>query len=222
LSVFTILVEYREAFLSGLFVTIKLFLVCSILGLAFGCVVGVSGARWRFKVGLPSRALSFILSGVPILVFLFWLHYPLQSMLDVVIDPFITAALTLTIINIFGVADIVREALTAFPTQYVVAARVCGMKPRRIFWHVELPIVLRVVIPEALRLQVVVLQSTLFASLISVEELFRVAQRVNANIYRPVEIFSGLGVFFLIICLPLNGIAIWLRHRFNRNLSERG
>ena len=61
----------------------------------------------------------------------------------------------------------------------------------------------------------------LFASLISVNEIFRVAQQINAQIYRPVEIYTALGVLFLVVCLPLNGLALWLKARFTRDLSER-
>jgi ABC-type amino acid transport system permease subunit len=65
------------------------------------------------------------------------------------------------------------------------------------------------------------LQLTLFASLISVEEIFRVAQRINATIYQPVEIYTALAIFFLIICLPLNGLAIYLKKKYTLNLSEK-
>ena len=65
------------------------------------------------------------------------------------------------------------------------------------------------------------LHTTLFASLISVEEIFRVAQRINAQIYKPVEIYTALGIFFLAISLPLNGLALWLPERFTRNTSEQ-
>jgi ABC-type amino acid transport system permease subunit len=64
------------------------------------------------------------------------------------------------------------------------------------------------------------LQATLFASLISVDEIFRVAQRINARVYRPIEVYTALGVFFLAICLPMNGIALWLRRKYTRDLSE--
>ena len=64
------------------------------------------------------------------------------------------------------------------------------------------------------------LQATLFASLISVDEIFRVAQRINATIYRPIEIYTCLGMFFLLICLPLNGFALWFKEKFTRNLSD--
>jgi ABC-type amino acid transport system permease subunit len=65
------------------------------------------------------------------------------------------------------------------------------------------------------------LQATIFASLISVGEIFRVAQRINSEVYRPVEIYTALALFFLAVCLPLHGLAQYLKKRYTRNLSER-
>jgi ABC-type amino acid transport system permease subunit len=48
-----------------------------------------------------------------------------------------------------------------------------------------------------------------------------VAQRINAQIYKPVEIYTALGVFFLIVCVPINGFALWLKKRFTRDVSQR-
>jgi polar amino acid transport system permease protein len=70
-------------------------------------------------------------------------------------------------------------------------------------------------------LQVGMLHATLFASLISVEEIFRVSQRINSTIYRPVEIYTALALFFLMVCLPINLLAAYLKKRYTRDLSER-
>jgi len=218
---FEILYRYRDQFLGGLKTTL---LLCAIIwpaGILVGGVLGVAGARWKNLVGRPSRTLSFVLSGIPILVFLFWLHYPLQYALNIVINPFYTAAAALAIVNTLLVADLIRGVLNDFPTQYLEAAKVCGLSSRTTILRIQLPIIFRQVIPPILNTQVAMLQATLFASLISVDEIFRIAQRINSEIYRPVEIYTSLAILFLIVCLPLHGLAEWLRLRFTRNLSER-
>ena len=221
MSVLDILFQYQSAFARGLTTTFQLALIIWGVGLFAGSLLGTLGAKWRLFVGIPSRVISFALSGVPILVFLFWLHYPLQSFLGLVIDPFITASLTLSIINVFAVADVVRGVLLDFPAQYVVAGRVCGLSSWQILTHIQLPIVLRQAVPVLLMIQVNMLQATLFASLISVDEIFRVSQQINAQIYKPVEIYTALGVLFLVVCLPLNGLALWLKAKYTRDYSER-
>ena len=134
-------------------------------------------------------------------------------MFDLVVDPFYTAALTFSIVNIFAVSDLVRGVLQDFPKQYLIAAKVTGLSRKQTIFRIQLPLVLRHIIPGLLLLQVTMLHTTLFASLISVEEIFRVAQRVNAQIYKPVEIYTALGIFFLLVFLPINGFAFWLKSR---------
>ncbi len=220
MSVLDILINYHQAFFKGLLVTIQLSAIIWGCGIFLGSALGLAGSHFKYSVGLPSRLISFLLSGIPILVFLFWLHYPAQSMLDIVVDPFYTAALTLSIVNIFAVSDLTRGVLNDFPKQYLTAAKVTGLTREQTIFKIQLPLILREVIPALLLLQVTMLHTTLFASLISVEEIFRVAQRINAQIYRPVEIYTALGIFFLFVCLPINGFAFWLKHKYTRNLSE--
>jgi ABC-type amino acid transport system permease subunit len=219
MSVWDILVQYYPAFLTGLAVTLQMCAIIWSVGVVLGSVLGFYGARLPW-VGVPSRMISFVLSAVPILVFLFWLHYPIQAAFDVVINPFYTATFTFAFINIFGVADIVRGVLADFPRQYTLAAKVSGMSERQTLRYIVFPLALRQALPPLILLQVMMLHVTLFASLISVEEIFRVAQRINAQIYRPVEIYTALGLFFLVVCLPVNLFAYWLRARFTRDTSE--
>jgi polar amino acid transport system permease protein len=220
MSALDILINYKDAFAQGLLTTFQLAAIVWVCGLLLGSALGVLGARFQLPIGIPSRFISFTLSGVPILVFLFWLHYPMQSLLGIVVDPFITAAVTLTIVNIFAVSDVVRNVLADFPAQYVTAAQVCGMTQGQITVHVQLPIVFRQVVPLLLMIQVNMLQATLFASLISVNDIFRVAQQINSQIYRPVEIYTALGILFLAVCLPMNGLALYLKGKYTRDFSE--
>ena len=221
MTVIDILVKYQQALSDGLMVTFEMCLIIWTVGLFLGAILGSLAAKWRLAIGLPARSIAFMLSGMPVLVFLFWLHYPLQSLLGIVVDPFITAVVTLSILNIFAVSEVVRVVLRDFPEQYIVAAKVCGISQLQTLLYIQLPIVFRQTIPSLLMIQVNMLQCTLFASLISVNEIFRVAQQINSVVYKPVEIYTALGVLFLTICLPMNGFALFLRNKFTRDFSER-
>ena len=221
MNVFDILIKYQQAFAGGLMVTCEMCLIIWSAGLILGSLLGILSARWRLMLGIPTRLIAFILSGMPMLVFLFWLHYPLQSLLGIVVDPFITAVVTITIINTFAVSEVVRTALIDFPQQYIVAAKVCGLSAMDTVLYIQLPIIFRQTLPGLLMIQVGMLHATLFASLISVNEIFRVAQQINSIVYKPVEIYTALGLLFLAVCLPMNGLALLMRKRFTRDYSER-
>lgn len=216
MSFWQILVNYRVAFLHGLLVTGELSVIIWLGGLILGVPIGAMAARFPRSFGAIFRGTAFIVSSIPVLVLLVWAHYPAQELLGVVIDPFITAAVVLTIVNVLGVGDSIRGALIDFPRGLLDAARVTGMTARETFRHIQFPLLLRSVAPALLQQQVVMLHATLFASLISVEEIFRVSQRINSLVYRPVQIYSALALFFLAICVPLNVIAAVLRYQLRR------
>jgi polar amino acid transport system permease protein len=221
MSIWAIIYTYKDGIFQGLLVTLGLCLIVWVSGLIFGVIFGALAHRQKESTGLLLKVFSFILASIPVLVLLFWLHYPLQAMLGIVVVPFITAAFALSLINIVGVAQIVRDALDEFPTQYTIAGKVCGLTSKEIFSEIQFPIIFRQTIPQFLTLQVNMLQLTLFASLISVQELFRVAQQINSIIYKPIEIYTALAIFFIAICLPLNLLAYWFKNKYTRNLSEK-
>ncbi|GAB6040175.1 amino acid ABC transporter permease [Endothiovibrio diazotrophicus] len=216
-----IILSYKDAFISGVLVTIKLVGIVWSVGILLGFILGVIAAKYSPLLSNIGRGISFVLSGIPVIVFLFWLHYPAQAMLGIVVDPFYTTAIALTAVNVFSVFEIVRSAIINFPKQYTDAAKVCGVKPIIQIIRIEIPIVFRHIIPHLLTAQVVVLHMTLFGSLISVDELFRMAQRVNSQAYKPVEIYSAIGLFFLMLSLPINGIALYLKSKYGRDFSEK-
>ena len=221
MSIFEIITTYQEGFSKGLLVTLRLCLVVWTSGLVVGSMLGWLSSRSKIFFDAIIRLIAFTLSGVPVLVFLFWLHYPLQELLQIQINPFITVALTLSIINIFSISDIVRNAIRDIPKQFIETADVCGIPRGKRFWKIELPLIFRHAISPLIIVQVNMLHMTLFASLISVDEIFRVAQRVNSTIYKPVEIYTALGIFFLMISLPLNGLALWFKYKYARDFSEK-
>ncbi|MEP3890937.1 MAG: ABC transporter permease subunit [Hellea sp.] len=221
MDILDILVKHRAEFLYGIKITLLLSVYIWIIGIALGTILGTASNRWKRIVGLPTRFLSFILSGIPVLVFLFWLHYPAQYLFKIVVNPFITTVVALSIVNAFLIADLMRSVLEDFPKQYLEAAYVSGFGRLETLRHIQLPIIWRQVMPNLLTIQIVMLQSTLFASLISVDEVFRIAQRINSEIYKPVEVYSALGIIFLIICLPMHGLALWFRAKYTRDISEK-
>jgi His/Glu/Gln/Arg/opine family amino acid ABC transporter permease subunit len=215
-----ILSNYHQALLSGFFVTLELSVLAVLAGILFGFAFGYLAYIYGNSIGVILSCGSFLLSSIPFLITLFWLHYPLQELFDIVIDPFITSALALSIVSILSVAQIFRNTLNNFPNQYILAARACGLDRVQVLLKIQFPIILRQIIPQLLTLQVNILHLSLFASLISVQELFRVAQQINSVTHKPIEIYTALALFYIIISLPINLLAKYLSQKYTRNFSE--
>ncbi len=220
MSLFDILYQYRVGFGQGLLVTLQLCLIVWTSGLILGGALGLLSAKSK-ALEFLIRTIAFAVAGIPVIVFLLWMHYPLQELLSLEIDPFITTVCTLSVVNIFSISEIIRTAIKDIPRQFIEIADVCGISHQKRFFQIELPLIFRHGISPFIILQVNILHMTLFASLISVDEIFRVVQRVNAVIYKPVEAYTALAIFFLLISLPMNGLALWLKKKYACDFSEK-
>lgn len=211
---FQVLIQYHYLLLQGFLTTLKLLGCIILIGVPLGTLLGVIGGRYNPEVGKVIKASRFITKVIPVLVFLFWLHYPLQSLLGIVIDPFWTTIIALGIINMIATAHVVTIELELLPKSYLEAGITLGMSKNQVVKYIELPLLIRRTLPQLLLNQASMLEYTLFASLISVPELFRTAQTINAMIYKPVEIYSLLVLFFLAILAPLHLLISWLKKKY--------
>ncbi len=213
MSILEILEKYHEAFLSGISVTLQICSLVWAIGIGLGLILGYL-ARASVLLDRTIMTLNFIFSSIPVLIILFWLHYPLQNILGIEIHPFISVVTTLAILNVLGVSLIVSRFLKEIPREYIETARVSNISRLSTFKYISFPILTRLSLPSILSLQIQILHLSLFGSLISVEEIFKVCQQVNAEIYQPVEVYSALAIFFLVICLPINLLAFYLQHKY--------
>ena len=219
MSVLDILINYHAELLRGLWVTIELFLLTSAIGIVVGVILGALGARYK-GVGVFVKFFSFVLASVPLLVILFWFYYPFQTILGVSISAFTTAVISLALINIAAIAELIRGVLSDFPKQFIYVAQMSDLSAKQIFSKIQFPMIFRQVIPSLLTTQIFILQATLFASLIAVPEILRVAQNINSMIYKPVEIYTSLAFFFIITLAPINYFAYALKQHFTRDFSD--
>jgi His/Glu/Gln/Arg/opine family amino acid ABC transporter permease subunit len=216
---FQVLINYHHPLLQGFLTTLKLLGFIMLIGVPLGTFLGVIGGRYSSGLGKAIKGARFITKVIPVLVLLFWLHYPLQGLLGIVVDPFWTTVIALGLINTIAVASIVHTELQLLPKSYKEAGITLGMSSNQIVKYIELPLLMRRMLPQLLVIQASMLEYTLFASLISVPELFKTAQAINAMIYQPVAIYSLLVLFFLIILTPFHLLIGWIQKRYITNYA---
>jgi polar amino acid transport system permease protein len=200
--------QYWPAFAQGLGVTLMLAGTAWFLGFALGLPLGLLASTQPRLLGSALKICGFLFSALPALAVLFWMHYPAQEILGIVVPPAITTGVFLSILNIVLVGNITYASVTELPPELSITCKISAMSDRDAFYKVLLPTALRSASPAFLATQLTILHMTLFGSLISVEELFRVSQRINALEYKPVEIYTIMAIMFAVVCLPL----AWAQH----------
>lgn len=219
---FELIARYHQALIDGALVTIQLAALVWGIGIALGLAVGLFRAMLGSgRESTVYAVASLALGSVPVLVYLFWAYYPLQSLLHLSIAPFVTAAIVLSLYNALTVSEIALKAMQSLPVAYRLSARTIGIRPAAYFRHILAPLLLRAMLPGLLSSQVTALHLTLFASLISVDELFRVTQRINAIEYNAVGVFSLLAAFYFFISFPLLLLSRWFEHNVSGVGLER-
>lgn len=206
--------------MQGLSVTLALAGIVWLAGVVVGTLLG-AWAHSNAAIADGLNSVSFVASSLPILVVLMWLHFPAQALIGVVINPFITTVVALSIVNVILVGDTVGRTLSGLPEEWTLAGRTAGLTDREIFRKITLPLAVRQLLGPVMMIQLTMLHSTLFASLISVDELFRTVQRINALEYRPIELYTLLAVFFFVICAPLQWVAVYARRKYSQDTSLR-
>jgi polar amino acid transport system permease protein len=209
-----VLTQYHVLLLQGFLTTLALLGCIIAIGVPIGTLLGIIGGRYDPEVSKLIKSLRFITKVIPVLVLLFWLHYPLQALLGIVVNPFWTTIAALGTINAIATAHVITTELELLPKSYREAASTLGMSKTQVIRYIELPLLLRRSLPQLLLNQAAMLEYTLFASLISVPEIFKVAQQINAMIYRPIEVYSLLVIFFFIILAPLHLLISWLQRKY--------
>lgn len=220
MDIFEIIFNYKGAFLQGLKITLELCVLIWSIGIFLGTIVGILSEKNKF-FGKITKVLSMLISGVPVIVLLYWLYYPLQQQLNIDVPAFSVAIIALSLVNIFSVADLVKNAIKDLPSQYLLSAKVLGLKDKTIVKKIQIPLIFKQLIGPVLLIQITMLHSSIFASLINVEDIFRQVQRINAIIYKPIELYTALAIFFVVITVPLTLIGQYLKNKYTRDYSER-
>ena len=221
MNIFEIFSTYKEGFLQGLGVTLRLCLMVWFIGIVVGTAFGILSAKYNKSFGLITKIVSTFISGVPVIVLLYWLYYPMQQQLQIDIPAFNIAVFAFSFINVFMVGDLVKNAIKDLPNQYLLAAKVSGLSERTILQKIQIPLIFKQLLGPVLLVQISMLHNSIFASLINVDEIFRQIQRINAMVYKPIELYTALAMFFIIITVPLTLIAYYLKRKYAKDYSER-
>lgn len=197
--------QYKDAFARGIAVTLELSLLAIAIALALGTALAIA------KCFFPDKRVRTIVAGVievlrafPVIVLIVWFFYACPILTGVRLPPFESALLALSLIASSFMAEIIRAGIEAVPKGQLEAARVLGMS--------ELQIIASIVLPQAFRRNAAaimgecstIIKDSSLAVIIGVNELLHVTSNAAVNSYRPMELYTVLGLLFLAIILPLS------------------
>lgn len=213
-SIFTILVEYWPALLSGLATTLLISLCAIALGSVLSLVL-VAGESVRHPVlSLSIRTITQTIISLPVLVLIIWIFYCLPQ-IGISLSPVVSAIVALGVSLAAFLAELVRGGIKAVPPGQLEVARLLGVPNYFIYVKIVLPQVARVIAPAYTSECVATLKFSVIASIIAVPEILYQGSLITAVTYRPLEVYSIIALSFILLILPF----LWLSRHFEKHSS---
>jgi polar amino acid transport system permease protein len=193
--------------------TIALSLVAFVGGALGGLLIAL--ARVADARPLRYAALGFIrlFQGTPLLMQLFLVYFGL-SIFGVGINPWIAAAIALTLHASAFLGEIWRGCIQAVPPGQSEAAWALGLGYRDRMRSIVLPQAARIAVAPTVGFSVQLIKGTSLASIIGFVELTRSGQIINNATFAPFYVFGLVAVMYFVLCWPLSLLARRMEQRF--------
>ncbi|KWV56108.1 ABC transporter permease [Rhizobium altiplani] len=215
---FSALLPYWPVFLQGVWLTLKLSALATVLGFVVGTLCAIAradGPSWlKFLVAVYVETIR----NTPLLVQIFLVYFGFASMgLKVSAN---TAAVAALVVNVGAyTCEIVRAGLESIHKSQLEAAECLGLTRTQTYWHVIVRPAIERVYPALTSQYVLLMLASSITSQISAEELTAVANRIQSDTFRSFETYIVTGALYIVlsfvvrVAFILFGLVIFPRRR---------
>ena len=209
--------ESLPALLEGLWLNIRVLVVCQVLILVFG--LGLAAIRTlRGPVWFPLRALATgyvdLFRGLPLLICLYLVGFGLPGLrlAGVPTNPVLLGGLALVLVYSAYVAEVFRAGIESVHPSQLAAAKSLGLNHRRTMQLVVLPQATRRVTPALLNDFVALQKDCGLISVLGAVDAVRAAQIQAATTYNFTP-YVVAGLLFVALAVPSARLADWASRR---------
>ncbi|HEJ6137341.1 TPA: ectoine/hydroxyectoine ABC transporter permease subunit EhuC [Pseudomonas aeruginosa] len=199
--------------LQGVWLTLGVTAVSIAVAIILGLGIGLMRISKRHLLRRISIAYIEIFRNTPALVQLIWVYYCLPVLTGVNLDPVSSCMVALSVNGAAYVAEIFRAGIQAVPSGQAEAARSIGMSYPLAMRKIILPQAVRHMIPPFVNEAVSLLKYSSLVSVLGVADLTYQAQTLSTSTFRPIEIFTFIGVVYFLLCWAMSVGAQWLERR---------
>ncbi len=213
-----VLVTSFPLLISGLRVTLALGAVAVVAGLALGLVVALTRIYAVKPASIVAKIYIDIFRSIPILVLLIVVYYALPFV-GLRLSPFMSAALSLTLVSGAYTAEIFRAGIEAVPRGQFEASQALGLGYRHMMADVVLPQAIRIVIPPLTNNCINVMKDTALASVVAMPDLLKQATQAQALEANPTPLIVA-ALMYLAILWPLVYLVGRMEKRYRNEASR--
>ncbi|MGN6146786.1 MAG: ABC transporter permease [Mesorhizobium sp.] len=221
--------QYMPLAIQGIWRTIWLLVVTSVLGISLAIPLGLAQAAGPAWLAAPAKAFCTIIRGTPLLLQLWLLYYGLGSLFpqfpwirDSFLWPYLRQAwpygvLSLTLSYAGYEGEVMRGAFAGVPKGQLEAARAFGMSRFTIFRRIWLKQALHRALPTLAGETVLQLKATPLVATITMVDIYAVASRVRQDLFVTYEPLLLLAAVYMAI----TGVIVFLFRKLEARIPTR-
>jgi polar amino acid transport system permease protein len=212
MTAITFLTTYGPLLLSGLLATLRICALASLIAIPLGLAVALM-LRGRNRVfALIARAYVEVMRGTPILVVLFLLYYGGPSF-GLVLEAEPVGILGLGLYGAGYFAEIFRTGLQSIAQGQIEAARMLGIPFTRILFRIQIPQMLRLVVPPSINQIIVLIKESAALSIITVPELTKIGAQIANETFAVIEPYLAVALLYWLLIELLALLGHWLERK---------
>ena len=216
---FSIVLRFQHALLLGLWTTLKLTLICVLLGCALGFVTAMARTGGNVILRTVAGAYVEFFRGTPVLIQLFWIFFCLPLLLGVELSNFASGVIALTLYMGAISSETFRASLKSVGREQMDACIALGL-PRRVqVTSVILPQAVLRAAPTILSNCVSLFKESALVSAVGMADLMFVGQNISNNTARPVEMLTIVALIYFVIAFPLTRAVTLVEARILKKLA---
>lgn len=217
--------NYGNWFLKGMYVTLLISFLGTIIGFIIGLTLGAvrttPSPRGKIK-NIFLKVVNAIISiyveifrGTPMMVQAIVIYFGMQEFIGVNFSPTIAGIMIVSLNTGAYMVEIVRGGIKSIDSGQMEAARSIGMSHWQAMLYIIIPQTIKNILPATCNELIVNIKDTSVLNIISVAELFFVTKSVRGVIYRTYETFLVVAVIYLVLTLTVTSIIRYLEKRLD-------
>ena len=197
--------------------TLKLFVVCLIVGMSLGLFVAMGRRSAIRPVRWASTLFVEFFRNTPVLVQILWFYYALPILMPIEIGPFTAAVLGISLNSAAYSAEIFRGGIQSIEPGQWEAAKAIGMSAQQSLRRIILPQAIRRILPALTNRGVEIFKMSTLASVVAYVELLQQGKLVASLNFNPLEVYTVIAIIFLCILYPIVRVTYAMERRMARS-----
>ena len=187
-------------------------LIALVVGSAVGIIRTLPDSPWLTRIG---NLWVELFRNVPLLVQIFLWYHVVPALIPIARDvsPFVLVVLALGFFTSARIAEQVRSGIQTLPRGQRYAGMAVGFTTWQYYRYVILPMAYRIIIPPLTSETMNIFKNSSVAFAVSIPELTQFAMQAGEETSRPIEVYLGVTILYVISALLVNRIMAFIEKK---------